>query len=225
MTTDFIIFECANKKCLFRYPVRANSKYQNICPRCKAPVRIALEYSEHTLNRVVTTKYNKTSFSLLLDNLRSVYNVGSIMRSADGFNISQVYLCGMTATPENPKFSKTGLGAEDAVSWSYSPNSLITAQNLKENGNYLYALETGPKSHPIYEIEKLKDNLKIVLIVGNELAGIDPQVRDLCNKQIYIPMMGFKSSFNVTVALGIAAFFLRYKNDFYSNPIYLNQSI
>ena len=225
MSADFIIFECDNKNCLFRYPVRANSKFPKFCPRCKSPVSIALEYSERPTDNVVSSHTNETSFSLLLDNLRSAYNVGSILRSADGFNITHIFLCGMTATPENPKIFKTSLGAEDTISWSYSPNSLITVQNLKENGYYLYGLEIGPKSHPIYEIEKHKDNLNIVLIVGNELAGIDPQVRELCDEQIYIPMMGHKCSFNVTIALGIAAFYLRYRNDFDNNSLNLHQSI
>jgi 23S rRNA (guanosine2251-2'-O)-methyltransferase len=225
MSADFIIFECDNNNCLFRYPVRASSKFPKFCPRCKSPVSIALEYSESTTNPVITSHKNEASFSLLLDNLRSAYNVGSILRSADGFNITHIYLCGMTATPENPKISKTSLGAENTLSWSYSTNSLITVQNLKEKGNYLYGLETGPKSQPIYEIKKHKNNLNIVLIVGNELAGIDPQVRELCDEQIYIPMMGDKCSFNVTIALGIAAFFLRYKNDFYNSPLNLNQSV
>jgi len=213
MPADFIILECANSNCLFRYPVSASSKFQNYCPRCKSPVRIALEYNEHPANNVLSTRTNVTSFSLLLDNLRSAYNVGSILRSADGFNISHIFLCGITATPENPKISKTSLGAESTVSWSYSPNSRNTAQYLKENGSYLYGLETGQKSHPIYEINKPNNILNKVLIVGNELAGIDPQVQELCDELIYIPMKGFKQSFNVTIAFGIAAFYLHYIDD------------
>ena len=225
MSAYFIIFECINSNCLFRYPVRASSKYPIFCPRCKSLVKKSLEYGEPLSNNILLSSKKETSFSLLLDNLRSAYNVGSILRSADGFNITHIFLCGMTATPENPKISKTSLGAEKTVSWSYSPNSLITAQNLKENGYYLYGLEIGPKSHPIYEIKKHKDNLNIVLIVGNELAGIDPQVRELCDEQIYIPMMGHKCSFNVTIALGIAAFYLRYRYDFDNSSLNLNPSI
>jgi 23S rRNA (guanosine2251-2'-O)-methyltransferase len=213
MAEDFIIFECENSNCLFRYPVRASSKIPIYCPQCKSPVRIALEYCENPANIIYSSQTSKSTFSLLLDNLRSAYNVGSILRSADGFDISHIFLCGMTATPENPKISKTSLGAESTVSWSYSPNSLLKVQNLKEKGSYLYGLEISPKSHPIFEIKKHENTKNIVLVVGNELAGIDPQVRDLCDEQIYIPMMGHKSSFNVAIAFGIAAFFLRYKDD------------
>ena len=213
MSADFIIFECINSECLFRYPVRATSKYSKICPRCKSHVYKSLEYSEPPSDNILLSDNNKTSLFLLLDNIRSAYNVGSILRSADSFNISHVYLCGMTATPENLKISKTSLGAENTVPWSYSPNSLITTKILKENGNFLYGLETGPKSHPIYEIDEPKNITNTVLIVGNELAGIDPQVRELCDDLIYIPMMGYKHSLNVTIAFGIAAFYLRYRDN------------
>jgi 23S rRNA (guanosine2251-2'-O)-methyltransferase len=214
MSADFIIFECNNKDCLFRFPIRATSKIPVFCPKCKSSIKIALEYNESPsfLSNDLTKK--EATFSLLLDNLRSAYNVGSILRSADGFNINHIYFCGMTATPENPKIAKTSLGAENSTSWSYATNSLITAQKLKENGHYLYGLETGPKSQPIFKIRSPKKGMNTVLIVGNELGGIDPMVRDLCDEQIYIPMMGKKHSFNVTIAFGIAAFYLCYINDF-----------
>ena len=225
MSPDFIVFECVNSDCLFRYPVRSSSKYPKFCPRCKSTVKIVVEYHENQSDNVVVSPGHKSSFSILLDNLRSAYNVGSILRSADGFHITHIYLCGMTATPENPKISKTSLGAENSVSWSYSANSLITAQKLKENGYYLYGLETGPKSHPIYKIKYPEDTTNKVLIVGNELAGIDPQVRGLCDDLIYIPMMGLKHSFNVTIAFGIAAFYLRYRNELDVNSLDTKNSI
>jgi len=212
MSADFFIFECTNSSCRFRYPIKASSKYPKFCPRCKSSVKKVIEYYDPSSESVILSNKKVASISLLLDNIRSAYNVGSILRSADGFNIAHIYLCGMTATPENPKISKTSLGAENTVSWSYSPNSLITAQKLKRNGSYLFGLETGLKSHSIYEINNV--DAPKVLILGNELAGIDPQVRELCDEQVYIPMMGHKHSFNVTIAFGIAAFYLHFKNDF-----------
>ena len=132
MSPDFIILECNNRDCLFRFPIRASTKIPNFCPRCKSSIKVALEYSESSFNDSFKSSKKGTIFSLLLlDNLRSAYNVGSILRSADGFNINHIYLCGMTATPENSKIAKTSLGAENSVSWSYSPNSLITAQKFK----------------------------------------------------------------------------------------------
>jgi 23S rRNA (guanosine2251-2'-O)-methyltransferase len=214
ISADFIILECNNKDCLFRFPIRASSKNPVFCPKCKSSIKIALKYNDSP-SILSNNLINKNStFSLLLDNLRSAYNVGSILRSADGFNIDHIYFCGMTATPENRKIEKTSLGAENTTPWSYSTNSLITAQKLKENGNYLYGLEMGPKSKPIFKIRNPNKGMNTVLIVGNELGGIDPMVRDLCNEQIYIPMMGKKHSFNVTIAFGIAAFYLRYISDF-----------
>ena len=219
MSPDFIIFECINSKCLFRYPVKSSAKYPQFCPKCKSKVKIALEYCEYHSDSATFPQSNKTYFSILLDNLRSAYNVGSILRSADGFHINHIYLCGMTATPDNSKISKTSLGAENSVAWSYSSNSLITAQKLKQDDFYLYGLETGPNSHPIYEINEPKKTQNKVLIVGNELAGIDPMVRNLCDDLIYIPMMGMKSSYNVSIAFGIAAFYLCNKNEFDLNSL------
>ena len=208
-----MILECSNLECHLRFPITSTSKIPRFCPRCKHPVVRINSYSDSPLEDSAISSPNIFRFSVLLDNIRSAYNVGSIIRSADGFNIRHVYLCGITPTPENPKVNKTSLGAEKTVSWSYSPNSLLTVRRLITEGFILYGLETGKESRPIHDIELAQDqeNEHIVLILGNEVTGIDPEIRSLCNQLLYIPMMGKKQSFNVTIAFGIAAFYLLQK--------------
>jgi 23S rRNA (guanosine2251-2'-O)-methyltransferase len=211
MITEFFIFECTNPDCKLRFPSISGEKMPNWCPRCKSQIQNVASYLEHPFfppDQI--SKKREFSLNLLLDNIRSAYNVGSILRSADGFNIDHIYLCGLTATPDNPKVGKTSLGAEKLNRWDYSANCLSTANSLKSKGNFLFGLELCEGSRPIFEIENDYMDKPIVLILGNELAGIDPDVRKICDELINIPMMGNKNSFNVTIAFGIAAFYLNY---------------
>lgn len=210
MGIKFLIFECTNTSCIFRFPIISGKSIPKWCPRCKSPLEIETTYIEDiNYSQKSMVKQKNLSICLLLDNIRSAYNVGSILRSADGFNIKHVYLCGMTATPENPKVCKTSLGAERISKWSYSPNSLFLARKLQKEGNILFGMEFCTGSSPITDL-KIAPTESIVLILGNEQAGIDPEIRKICNEIFYIPMMGNKSSFNVTIAFGIAAFYLNY---------------
>jgi 23S rRNA (guanosine2251-2'-O)-methyltransferase len=194
-----------------RFPVRAENKTPNWCPKCKSPILLVFHYSERQEDFPKIKEPDiSEGFSILLDNIRSVYNVGSIFRSADGFNINHIYLCGITATPDDPKIAKTSLGAEKEGFWSYSPNSLIKSEELLQEGKFLVGLEYCTESRPIVEFEMQNEKGKMVLIIGNEVAGIDPQVRKLCKELVFIPMQGEKSSYNVSVAFGIAAFYLNY---------------
>lgn len=147
-----------------------------------------------------------TRIEALLDNIRSLYNVGSMFRSADGAGIGHLYLCGMTPTPGNPRLAKTALGAQNTVPWSYRRNGLSAAVSLRESGGRLWALEGGPSSIPLHEA--LPDLLgpPLVLVVGNEVSGVDPAVLELCERIVHIPMRGAKSCLNAAVAFGIAAY-------------------
>ena len=144
----------------------------------------------------------------LLDNIRSLYNVGSMFRSSDGAGVSRLYLCGMTPTPENPRLAKTALGAQDSVPWTYRRNGLMTAVSLKQSGKRLWALEGGPGSVPLSHALKDLDGPPLVLIVGNEVSGVDPAVLDQCDRIFHIPMTGVKSCLNAAVAFGIAVYAL-----------------
>ena len=211
MAKNFSIYQCTNSDCQLRFPAISENEIHGWCPKCKSPLLLVYSYSEE---RTIFPAQGKINFplhlSIFLDNIRSVYNVGSILRSADGFKIDHVYLCGITATPNEPKIHKTGLGAEIVGFWSYSANSLLKAKDLKKEGKYLIGLECCLGSKPIFELRPPLLKKEIVLVLGNELAGIDPQVRQICDEMICIPMQGNKSSFNVTIAFGIAAFYIYY---------------
>jgi tRNA G18 (ribose-2'-O)-methylase SpoU len=145
----------------------------------------------------------------LLDNVRSAWNVGSILRTADGAGIRRVYLCGITPTPENPLVRKTSLGAENTVSWQHYNDGLQRAVALKNQGKKLWAIETGANSMSLFELLGEQVDLTIVLVFGNEIIGIDPGILEQCEKSISLPMYGAKRSINVAVAFGIAAFAIR----------------
>jgi len=147
----------------------------------------------------------KKSVSALLDNLRSAWNVGSIFRSADGLGIKTLYLCGITPTPTNRSVLKTALGAEKSVAWEYSNNALETAKILKAEGYRMVALEQDERAISLEE-RKRGDTLATILVVGNEVTGVDPALLDLCDQILHIPMRGSKRSFNVEVAFAIAAY-------------------
>ena len=211
MANHYTIYQCSNPNCQLRFPAISENIIPGWCPKCKSPLLQVYSFSEeHAIFSVQEKKSIHLNLSILLDNIRSVYNVGSILRSADGFKIDHVYLCGITATPNDPKIRKTGLGAEKNGSWSYSPNSLLKAGELKAEGKFLIGLECCQGSKPIFELRPQILKTEMVLVLGNELAGIDPQVQQICDEMICIPMQGNKSSFNVTIAFGIAAFYLNY---------------
>jgi tRNA G18 (ribose-2'-O)-methylase SpoU len=143
--------------------------------------------------------------AVLLDNIRSAWNVGSIFRSADGFGFRQIYVCGISPTPENEAVTKTSLGAEDAIPWSYHKDAVKLVRGLKHEGWRILALEEHAHARSISSEHALEN---AVLIVGNEVTGVDPELLDLCDGILEIPMRGDKKSFNVAVAFAIAAYAL-----------------
>jgi len=149
------------------------------------------------------------AFSVLLDNIRSAWNVGSILRSADGFGFSHAYLCGITPTPENDAVQKTSLGAEDSVTWSHHKDAVKLVKGLKVEGWKVFALEEDARASAISDLTDSRFANPVVLIVGNEVTGVDPELLDLCDGVFYIPMRGEKKSFNVAIAFGIAAYELQ----------------
>ncbi|MFZ2098530.1 MAG: RNA methyltransferase [Anaerolineales bacterium] len=146
----------------------------------------------------------------LLDNIRSAWNVGSIFRTADGIGIQKLYLCGITPTPDNSKVRKTALGAEQSVLWEKINNGVDLLGLLKSKGYLIWALEDLPEAQPLFSINKTLWPSPIVLVVGNEINGVDPGIIELCEKVISIQMLGKKQSYNVAVAFGIAVSFFLY---------------
>jgi tRNA G18 (ribose-2'-O)-methylase SpoU len=150
----------------------------------------------------------RENIAVLLDNIRSAWNAGSILRSADGFGFTHAYLCGITPTADNEAVTKTSLGAEDSVPWSYHKDAGKLVKGLKVEGWRVYALEEDPRSQPLTQLRASTQSDLSVMIVGNEVTGVDPELLDLCDKIFYIPMLGEKKSFNVAIAFGIAAYAL-----------------
>jgi tRNA G18 (ribose-2'-O)-methylase SpoU len=144
---------------------------------------------------------------VLLDSIRSNYNVGSIFRTSDGVMIEKLFLCGYTPHPPKKEILKTALGSTDSVKWEYIKNPKEIILKLKNEGIIICALELTNKSKQYYELSER--DFPICLIVGNEITGVSQELIDLCDRSIEIPQYGIKQSLNVAVAYGIAIFELR----------------
>ena len=132
-------------------------------------------------------------------------NLGSIFRTSDGAGVKHIHVGGITPAPDHPNVQKTALGAEKIVPWTQSWNAYETALELKSRDYTLYALENSQESKSLFEINHFPPT-PVVLIVGNEVNGIDPAILDISNMHINIPMLGMKNSLNVSVAFGIAVY-------------------
>ena len=141
--------------------------------------------------------------SILVENVRSVHNVGSIFRSADGFGANKIYLTGYTACPPRADLSKTALGADNAVPWVHYDNSLDAAKEILNSGISLVLLEQTVKSKHIYDINW---KFPICFIVGNEVNGVSEELSKIATVHAEIPMRGIKQSLNVSVATGVAGY-------------------
>lgn len=140
---------------------------------------------------------------VVLDNVRSMHNVGSVFRTADAFLVSGIWLCGYTPRPPHRDIHKTALGATETVDWHYSANAVEAIQRLKEDGYKIFAIEQVENSIPLNDFSSEDRGKKLVVIFGNEVSGIDPAVLALCDGSIEIPQFGMKHSLNVSVAAGI----------------------
>ena len=141
---------------------------------------------------------------LVLDNIRSLYNVGSIFRTADGMAVEHVLLAGYTPRPPRKEIEKTALGATKTVPWSHTSDPEKTLLELKKKGYNICCLEQTDRSIPFTTVKP--QQFPLCLIVGNEVSGVSPRLLSLCDLALEIPMFGSKHSFNVAVACGIALF-------------------
>lgn len=144
--------------------------------------------------------------TVLLDNVRSLYNVGSIFRTSDGARIEKLYLCGFTPHPPRKEIEKTALGATSSVPWEYRENAREVVLELKRKGVKIFLLELTSDSIPYYSITR--EQFPLCLVLGNELTGVSKDLIELADLAIEIPMYGIKHSLNVAVAYGIALFWL-----------------
>ena len=161
---------------------------------------------EELLQRQAGSFAAKLPFVAVLNNIRSLYNVGSIFRTADGVGLQKLYLCGVTGIPPDTKISKTALGSEKTVAWEYCREASDCVQKLKAEGYQIILLEQTVRSVPYQEFVPRGP---VALVLGNENSGISDELVKFCDQAIEIEMTGLKISLNVTVAFGIVAYHLR----------------
>jgi tRNA G18 (ribose-2'-O)-methylase SpoU len=161
--------------------------------------------SIHELNRISTDQYKdaiKLPVVLVLDNVRSLNNVGSIFRTADAFRIEAIYLCGVTGTPPHREIQKTALGATESVRWKHFENTIEAIQELKSKQYAIIALEQVEKSISLQQFSPQKKQ-SYALVFGNEVNGVSQEAINLCDSCVEIPQFGTKHSFNISVSAGI----------------------
>lgn len=217
-----LLLECVSENCQFRFPVLTQQekiKAQS-CPYCGSPTTIVETHANsphpHPFNH---TQKPLSIVEVLVDNIRSAYNIGSIFRISDGAGIQHVHLCGLSPTPNHASVVKTSLGAEKKVPWSSHRNGKNRVADLLSQGYTVWALETGEGSGSIFDLTYPDPSCRILLVIGNEVCGVDPGILRLCEKRLWIPMVGVKESLNVSSAFGIAAYTLCWnlRNNFASS--------
>jgi tRNA G18 (ribose-2'-O)-methylase SpoU len=155
----------------------------------------------------------KTPIIIVLDDIRSLHNIGSVFRTSDAFLIEKIYLCGITAIPPNKEIHKTALGATETVDWEYQKEVLSVIEKLKAENVDVYAIEQVENATFLqnFEIDKSK---KYALVFGNEVYGVNQKAIELCNGTIEIPQLGTKHSLNISVSAGIVVWDLFQKMKF-----------
>jgi tRNA G18 (ribose-2'-O)-methylase SpoU len=152
-------------------------------------------------------KTTKAPFIIVLDNVRSQSNVGSIFRTADAFLTEAIYLCGITSCPPHREIQKTALGATESVSWKYFKTTSEAINELKERGYEIVAVEQVAGSVELQDL-KIDEGKKYALIFGHEVNGVDQEVVNMCDMCVEIPQFGTKHSFNIAISVGIVLWHL-----------------
>ena len=145
---------------------------------------------------------DKLSVCLVLDNIRSLHNVGSTFRTADAFRVEKIFLTGITGTPPHREIQKTALGATESVAWEYAENPAVVVANLKAQGYKIVIVEQTTKSIPLQTFEPSSSD-KYALVFGNEVNGVSDEVIEVGDLALEIPQLGTKHSLNISVCLGI----------------------
>ena len=145
---------------------------------------------------------SKLPLTVVLDNIRSLHNVGSVFRTSDAFRVERVVLCGITATPPSAEIHKTALGAEDVVSWQYFSDTIEAVEALRADGYAIFSIEQVEESIPLQNF-KVEEGARYAVILGNEVKGVQQAVVDASDGSIEIPQFGTKHSLNVSVTAGM----------------------
>ena len=157
------------------------------------------------LNRISAEEFkraDKLPLVVILDNVRSLHNIGSVFRTSDAFRVECIYLCGITATPPHPEMHKTALGAEFTVDWKYVNNAVEAVDNLRREGYVVFSVEQAENSIMLEDM-RLKQGKRYAVVLGNEVKGVQQEVIDHSDGCIEIPQYGTKHSLNVSVTAGI----------------------
>lgn len=157
------------------------------------------------LNRISVDEFKNTEKSKLivvLDNIRSLHNIGSVFRTSDAFLVDHIYLCGFTATPPNKEIHKTALGATDSVSWKYFKTTEAAINELRKNNFKIYAIEQVENSISLLDA-KFNSKTPTAFVFGNEVYGVEQTAIDSCDACIEVPQLGTKHSFNISVTAGM----------------------
>nr|WP_325288738.1 RNA methyltransferase [uncultured Bacteroides sp.] len=157
------------------------------------------------LNRISAEEFKKADklpLVVVLDNIRSLHNIGSVFRTSDAFRVECIYLCGITATPPHPEMHKTALGAEFTVDWKYVNNAVEAVDNLRREGYVVFSVEQAENSIMLEDM-RLEQGKRYAVVLGNEVKGVQQEVIDHSDGCIEIPQYGTKHSLNVSVTAGI----------------------
>ena len=214
--------QCTAEACRLRFPARAEELPTMCCPRCGALTQICAQTAVSSERPNIASRSqgeagltahrlpaHRLPMVIVVDNVRSLFNVGSIFRSADGAGVAHLYLCGITPTPENHKLAKTALGAELTVPWRHFTNGLDCIALLRRDGYLIWALEETATAHSIFDAPL--PVAPLALIVGNEVSGIDPALLAAADATVALPMYGTKRSLNVATASGAAVILLTHR--------------
>ena len=223
-----MLTRCPYPDCMFAYQAKVDATGQSFfaqidCPQCKRKGRAkSLEIINSLQDRA--NKKNcqpdtdiflneENQFQVLLEDIRSLWNVGSIFRTADAVGVSMLYLCGITGCPPRSEIAKTALGAEEFIPWQYRVNPLDIIVPLKGKGVSIIGLERNGQSISLTAaLKEGKISKPLCLVIGNENTGLSPETLHYCNYICNLPMRGTKESLNAAVAFGVAAYFINELN-------------
>lgn len=200
---NWVVWQCA--ACRLRFPGGADDERAFACPHCREQTAAVRPISPPS-TPPFPNQSTPPNIIAILDNIRSVQNVGAMFRSADGAGLRHLHLCGITPTPNHRKMAKTALGAERSVAWTHHKNGLDLVAQLQGQGFHVWALEGGEQAANLLQTHL--PPYPVALVVGNEIAGVDPAILERADRVVALPMRGVKTSLNAAAAFGIAAYWV-----------------
>ena len=212
MRSETVFRQCVRKACMFRFPAPDGDDFP--CPKCGSATNVVALIPHHEVDPDVihTDRMNELVLEAGLDNIRSVLNIGSIFRTADGVGMQHIHLYGICPSPAHPHMKKTALGADQMIPWTQHWDGLRAVREKKKEGFCVWALEKNRTSTNLFVTPLPEHGRKLLLIVGNENNGIDPGILMESEQVVHLPMVGIKESLNVANAFAIAVYWLRFGN-------------